>query len=198
MSDPALGRCLLKLARGAIEMRFGSTRPEASHPTLDEPGATFVTLKCDGALRGCIGTLVAVRLLRADVMHNALNAAFADPRFPPLDERELHRLELEVSKLGVPAAMACSDEQALLRELRPHIDGVVLCYGPLRGTFLPQVWESLPEPREFVRELKRKAGLPADFWHDGIEISRYTVDKWTERDHLLEIDLALQSGAPAS
>lgn len=186
MGDRALGRALLELARGAIAMRFGGSEPSPQHRDLLAPGATFVTLKLDGELRGCIGTLVAVRPLRVDVMRNAVNAAFADPRFAPLDESELDGLEIEVSKLGVPSPIACRDEQALLRELRPHVDGVVLSYGSCRGTFLPQVWESLPDPRHFVRELKRKAGLPADFWHPTIEVSRYAVDKWTEREHLEE------------
>ena len=80
--------------------------------------------------------------------------------------------------------MDCPDDASLLVQLRPNVDGLVLCYGGRRATFLPQVWESLPDPREFVRELKRKAGLPADFWHPELEVSRYTVDKWTEREHL--------------
>lgn len=195
MADRALGRALLELARGAIAMRFGGSEPAVQHPDLLLPGATFVTLMRNGELRGCIGTLVAVRPLRTDVMRNAVNAAFADPRFPPLDESELEDLEVEVSKLGEPTPIACADEQALLRELRPHVDGVVLSYGSSRATFLPQVWESLPDPRHFLRELKRKAGLPADFWHPSIEVSRYIVDKWAERE-LLEHNEALALGQP--
>jgi len=185
MNDAILGRALLILARGAIDTRFGREAPDVpAHPDLDAPGATFVTLQCDDHLRGCIGTLIATRPLRVDVVHNALNAAFADPRFPPLDRRELVALEVEVSRLTPPTRMECADEASLLEQLRPGVDGLVLQYGERRGTFLPQVWDSLPEPHEFVRELKRKAGLPADFWHRSIEVSRYTVDKWTEREHL--------------
>ena len=184
MDDRVLGGALLKLARGAIELRFGRDAPDVpDHPQLDAPGATFVTLRCDGDLRGCIGTLVPVRPLRQDVTRNALNAAFADPRFPPLDAADLASLEVEVSLLGSPTPIHCSDEPELLAQLRPGIDGLVLSYGEHRSTFLPQVWESLSEPREFVRELKRKAGLPPDFWHAAIDVSRYTVDKWTEREH---------------
>ena len=185
MNDAILGRALLTLARGAIETRFGREAPDVTtHPDLDAPGATFVTLQYDEHLRGCIGTLIAIRALRVDVVQNALNAAFADPRFPPLGRTELAALEVEVSRLTRPEAMECADEASLLQQLRPGVDGVVLQYGERRGTFLPQVWESLPDPREFLRELKRKAGLPADFWHRSVEVSRYTVDKWTEREHL--------------
>jgi len=184
MSDASLGRALLTLARGAIAMRFGGAEPlVADDPRLEQPGATFVTLKMGGALRGCIGTLIATRPLRIDVMRNAVNAAFSDPRFPPLDARELADLEVEVSKLGDPVPIKVADEADLLRSLRPDVDGLVLSYQDHRATFLPQVWESLPDAREFVRELKAKAGLPAGFWHDDFELARYTVEKWTEHEH---------------
>ncbi|MDQ6620517.1 MAG: AmmeMemoRadiSam system protein A [Pseudomonadota bacterium] len=183
MDERALGRTLLVLARGAIEMRFGRPEPRvADDPTLEAPGATFVTLNHAGQLRGCIGTLVAHRSLRSDVMHNAVSAAFEDPRFSPLAEHELTHVQVEVSKLRAPTPISFEDEASLLAQLRPHVDGVVLTYRGRRGTFLPQVWEALPDPSEFMRELKRKAGLPTDQWHAGIEVSRYTVEKWTESD----------------
>jgi AmmeMemoRadiSam system protein A len=177
--DVSLGRALLVLARGAIAAEFGGEPGAAEHPELERPGATFVTLTETGLLRGCIGTLEPRRTLRADVQQNALNAAFNDPRFPPLGRDELDRIEVEVSLLGPSEPLPCRDEEDLVAKLRPHVDGLVLAFGGRRGTFLPQVWESLPDPREFVRELKRKAGLPADFWRPGIEVSRYAVAKYT-------------------
>lgn len=196
MNDAVLGRALLVLARGAIESRFGHDTPGVpAYPELEMPGATFVTLRSDGHLRGCIGTLLPVRPLRHDVTHNALNAAFSDPRFAPLERTELDTLDVEVSLLASPTPMEFQDEASLLAQLRPDVDGLVLRYAGRRATFLPQVWESLPDPREFLRELKRKAGLPADFWHADLEVLRYTVDKWTEREHLRDESLEAAGAA---
>ncbi len=176
-----LGDALLRLARCAIVRELG--RPgvvAAAHPRLDAPGATFVTLMAEGALRGCIGSLEPVRMLRADVEHNARHAAFADPRFPPVGEGEIEAIEVEVSLIGATEALTCSDEDDLLAQLRPGVDGLTLRHGRQRGTFLPQVWEALPDPQEFLRELKRKAGLPAGFWSAGIAVERYAVTQWSE------------------
>lgn len=180
-TDP--GPTLLAIARAAIAEQLGVPAPpiEAAQ-WLDEPGATFVTLTCAGALRGCIGSLVAERALRADVESNALAAAFGDPRFAPLSAREYRTFKVEVSLLSPMQPVTVESETHALTLLRPGIDGVLLEYGLRRGTFLPQVWEQLPEPRAFLAHLKKKAGLPADFWADEIRLSRYTVTKWRENE----------------
>ena len=177
------GQTLLAIARGAIATQLCAASPPFDETEwLDEPGATFVTLTCAGALRGCIGSLVAERALRADVESNALAAAFSDPRFPPLSKREYREIEVEVSLLSPMHPLAVESETHTLTLLRPGVDGVLLEYGGRRGTFLPQVWEQLPEPRAFLAHLKQKAGLPADFWAEEIRLSRYTVTKWRESE----------------
>ena len=176
-----LGNILLTLARNAIASRLGQpTQPVGDSPELHAPGATFVTLTQHGQLRGCIGSLEAWRPLGQDVRENALAAAFRDPRFPPLDHEELAFTRVEVSLLDVPKPMEFAGEADALARLRPGIDGLILSYGHRRATFLPQVWESLPDRQQFMAHLKMKAGLPADFWDDGITLSRYGVQKWKE------------------
>jgi AmmeMemoRadiSam system protein A len=175
------GQTLLAIARGAIATQLDIPSPSVDDTDWQrEPGATFVTLTCAGALRGCIGSLMAERPLRADVENNALAAAFSDPRFTPLSEREYGDIDVEVSLLSPMQPFAVEDEKQALTLLRPGIDGVLLEYGWRRGTFLPQVWDQLPEPRAFLAHLKQKAGLPADFWAEEIRLSRYTVTKWHE------------------
>jgi AmmeMemoRadiSam system protein A len=177
------GQTLLAIARDTIAEQLGVPAPSFDTPAwLNEPGATFVTLTHAGALRGCIGSLVAERALRADVESNAFAAAFSDPRFPPLSAREYREIEVEVSLLSPMQPFAVESETQALTLLRPGVDGVLLEYGRRRGTFLPQVWEQLPEPRAFLTHLKQKAGLPADFWADEIRLSRYTVSKWRESE----------------
>jgi len=177
------GKTLLTLARGAIESAFGTPAPAvADAPWLHQPGATFVTLTRHGDLRCCIGALEAYRPLREDVCQNALAAAFHDPRFPPLDSRELADLKVEVSLLSPQQPISYTDEADALKQLRPNIDGVVFEYSAYRSTFLPQVWEQLPSPRTFMAHLKRKAGLADDFWSPEVKLSRYTVEKWKEQD----------------
>ena len=146
--------------------------------TLSAPAASFVTLQRHGQLRGCIGSLEAHQPLVADVAQNAFSAAFRDPRFPPLDQRELEGLSLEISVLSIPETLVFSSEQDLLRQLRPGIDGLILEDRGQRGTFLPSVWGSLPEPADFLRQLKRKAGLPGDYWSESLRIWRYTTEKF--------------------
>jgi len=188
MPDQALGRSLLSIARNAIavELRLAtgtlSDRTQAEHPALAVPGATFVTLLRHGALRGCIGSLEARCSLAADVSANAVAAAFADPRFPRLSAAEFNDTSIEVSLLSSPEAIPVTSEPALLAELRPGVDGVVLEYEDRRATFLPQVWDSLREPASFLGELKRKAGLAVDFWSPALQVSRYRVTKWREID----------------
>jgi AmmeMemoRadiSam system protein A len=200
MRDDGLGRALVAIARRAIGAEFGapdgfgtdsSWREHEANPALGAPGATFVTLFSHGTLRGCIGTLEARRVLGADVRANAVAAAFADPRFPHLGADEFLDTLVEVSLLSATEAVTADSERALLDRLRPGVDGVVLEYAGRRATFLPQVWESLPEPADFLAELKRKAALPIDFWSSAVKVSRYDVIKWRESDlrgdvHIME------------
>ncbi|HHL45557.1 MAG TPA: AmmeMemoRadiSam system protein A [Gammaproteobacteria bacterium] len=140
--------------------------------------ATFVTLHIHGHLRGCIGTLEAVRPLVEDVASNAWAAAFSDPRFPPLARSELDSIQIEISVLSPPQPMAFHSEADLIRQIRPGMDGLILEERGHRGTFLPSVWESLPEPGDFLRHLKQKAGLPPDYWSDTIKVYRYTTESF--------------------
>lgn len=178
------GEVLLTAARNAIGERFGAG-PLALHsrPWMLAPGASFVTLTLDGDLRGCIGSLQAHRPLLEDVQGNAVAAAFRDPRFAPLGKHEFARVRMEVSELGRAEPLEFESESHALSLLRPHEDGLILEYGRQRSTFLPQVWESLPRPEQFLVQLKRKAGLAADFWHEDIRLSRYGVSKWKEGAH---------------
>ncbi len=175
------GEQLLPIARSTIAASFGielATNERAAW--LHEPGASFVTLTRDGQLRGCIGSIEARQPLLADVKHNALAAAFHDPRFSPLTHREFDRIRIEVSLLSPLEQLTFHNEAHLLSQLRPGKDGLVLEFGAHRSTFLPQVWEQLPEPPDFIAQLKRKAGLPGQFWHPGLLVFRYHVDKWQE------------------
>jgi AmmeMemoRadiSam system protein A len=181
------GAVLLPLARAAIAQELG--RPQAaddSAPWLHERGACFVTLTQQGELRGCIGTLEAHRPLLADLRANAVAAAVRDPRFAPLTLSELDRTEVEISLLSPMQALVFRSEGEALAQLRPGTDGVVFEYGARRSTFLPQVWEQLPQVEDFMAYLKRKAGLPTDFWRAEVRLQRYTVSKWKERRLALE------------
>ena len=176
------GKVLLGIARGAIAEALGAPpQPRPQQDWLNEPGATFVTLTQHGELRGCIGSLQAHRPLGEDIWHNARAAAFDDPRFAPLQEDELGITRCEVSLLSPTEEMRFSNEQNALAQLRPGIDGVIFEYSRYRSIFLPQVWEQLPDPRQFMAHLKRKAGLPENFWDKDVRLSRYTVHKWREQ-----------------
>jgi len=180
-SDHGKGKVLLGIARNAIAESLGLPHEPATQADwLKQPGAVFVTLTQHGQLRGCIGSLEAHRSLADDVYHNACAAAFQDPRFMPLEKEEFALTRCEVSLLSPPEPMSFRDETDALAQLRPGIDGVVFEYGRHRSTFLPQVWEQLPHPREFMAHLKQKAGLSADFWSPEVRLSRYTVEKWKE------------------
>jgi uncharacterized protein len=159
---------------------------DESAPWLAEHGACFVTLTQYGELRGCIGSLQPHRPLLADVKNNAVSAAMRDPRFTPLTIEELDITTVEVSLLSPTSEMAVRDEADALAQLRPNVDGIIFEYGNYRSTFLPQVWESLALPRDFLAMLRRKAGLPDDFWEEGVKLSRYTVTKWSEPEKLLK------------
>lgn len=182
--DDALGSALLIRARNAIAGEFGRAGlPEPDHPALREPGASFVTLTQHGQLRGCIGSLEARRPLAEDVRANARFAAFRDPRFAPLAETELARTRVEVSLLTPAVPMVFSDEADAIRQLQPGIDGMIFECSGRRSTFLPQVWESLPEPNDFFSHLKQKAGFSPDFWSPDVKLYRYQVQKWKEAEN---------------
>ena len=175
------GATLLPLARASIADALGrQVAAQTDAPWLQDPGASFVTLTQNGALRGCMGTLEVRQTLLADIQNNALAAAFHDPRFAPLAAQELEATDIEISVLSALQPMDFDSEADALSQLRPGIDGVVFAFGHHRSTFLPQVWEQLPDPKTFMAHLKRKAGLSADFWADGINLQRYTVTHWTE------------------
>ncbi|MDD5388205.1 MAG: AmmeMemoRadiSam system protein A [Gallionellaceae bacterium] len=175
------GRLMLALARAAIAREFDASAATLPHPDwLATPGAVFVTLSEAGRLRGCIGSLEAHRPLGVDLEHNARAAAFSDPRFPPLARAELPRVRVEVSVLTPASPLAFTDEADALAQLRPGMDGVILEHGWHRATFLPQVWEQLPEPRQFMSHLKQKAGLSGDFWAKDLRLYRYGVEKFKE------------------
>ena len=180
------GAILIGIARRELRRHLGLCAADGAgedgggEPWLLEPGAVFITLKRDGVLRGCVGSLAAVRPLLDDVRENAVAAACRDTRFPPVEPAELDGLELEVTELTAPVPMSFADEADALAQLRPGEDGVVLRWGRRRATFLPQVWDSLPEPESFLAQLKRKAGLSEDFWDDAVELERYRARKWSE------------------
>lgn len=184
MSIDQRGKVLLPIARAAIAQALNVPHAaDETAPWLAKHGACFVTLTQDGELRGCIGTLQAHRSLLADIKSNAVSAALRDPRFEPLSGEELDFTAVEISLLSPTQAMEVKHEADALAQLRPGVDGIVFEFGRgYRSTFLPQVWEQLPQPRQFMTHLKRKAGLPADFWEEGVKLSRYTVTKWREQE----------------
>lgn len=186
LADPDR-KTLHEVARASIKYslengsnaRYESTlRLEDYSPSLRQERATFVTLNINNELRGCIGTLEAHEPLVIDVAHNARSAAFHDPRFGPLTQAELDRLQIHISILGIPEPMDFSSEQELIQQLRPGIDGLIINAAGRRGTFLPSVWESLKTPEEFFTHLKLKAGLPTTFWSDDVKVERYTTESF--------------------
>lgn len=183
--DTDLGESLLAIARAAIkdELGLGGAVPP-SHASLSAPAATFVTLRAGLRLRGCIGSVEARRPLGADVRANAIAAAFNDPRFSPLSAHEFSSTTIEVSLLGPSEPFPCAGEDDAVARLQPGIDGVILHCERHRAIFLPQVWEQLPDPHEFLVALMRKAGLPGNGWNANVRLARYTVSKFTERASL--------------
>lgn len=174
------GAALLRIAHAAIAHGLAQGQPPTIDPAtvdaeLQEVGASFVTLYLRDALRGCVGSPRAWRPLVVDVAANAYSAAFDDYRFAPLQSAERHELDLSVTLLSAPQPMAVADEADLLRQLRPGVDGLILGDGDKRSLFLPQVWQTLPEPREFVEHLKLKAGLAPDHWSARIRVERFTA-----------------------
>ncbi len=185
--SPVHRRILLQVARDSIAHGLRTGRPLAVDPAdfdpeLQERRASFVTLNRHGRLRGCIGHLEAIQPLVADVAENAFNAAFRDPRFPPLTAGEFDDLEVHISVLSPPEPLAFDSEADLLEKIRPGVDGLILEEGPYRGTFLPSVWEQLPERGQFLAQLKMKAGLPPDYWSDTLKVYRYTTESFSEKE----------------
>lgn len=187
VSLPDAGEVLLSIAKARIERALFSAETAAIHAAIEaaawlrQSGATFVTLKKNGRLRGCIGSLQPLRPLADDIAHNALGAAFRDPRFAPLAAAEWPECSLEVSLLSTPKPVRFADEDDLLAQIVPGEDGVIVELDRRRATFLPQVWESLPERRAFMGELLRKAGLAADTRLARCKVSRYRVAKFHGR-----------------
>ena len=175
---------LLDLARRSIEHGLAYGRPMEielqNYPErLHAWHASFVTLYKNNQLRGCIGHLEATQSLLEDIVENAFSAAFKDHRFAALDTKELPALEISLSILSAPEPIRFDSEVELLSIIRPGIDGLILEDDHHRGTFLPSVWDSLPESADFLRELKRKAGLPGDYWSNTVRFSRYTTQQIT-------------------
>ncbi len=175
---------LLKLARRSLEAKLrGEELPplNADSPTFQADSATFVTLTKKGRLRGCIGTLEAYRPLAEDVQEHAIAAALQDPRFPPLKADELAEIEIEISRLTVPTPLDYENADDLLAKLRPGIDGVILKDGFKRATYLPQVWEQLPNAEDFLEHLCQKMGLPQDDWrYKKLDVLIYQVEEFYE------------------
>ena len=179
----ALRQRLLQTAREAVLHPFGNNEnyhidlsrfPQA----LKEERASFVTLNINQQLRGCIGSLAAHRPLVTDVAHNAQAAAFKDPRFKPLTLGEYQQVDIHISVLSPPELLEVNSRADLLSRLRPGIDGLIINEGGKRATYLPSVWEQLPDPESFVAELRRKAGLRANGWAANTTIHRYTTEEF--------------------
>ena len=180
------GRYLLSEARRAIEEKFFTSRNKAESDLPDsskllERRGTFVTLTIEGGLRGCIGNIIPQESLIKSVKANAINAAFHDPRFPPLSRKEWDKVKIEISILTDPKPLDYSDSNDLLEKLKPERDGVIIKKGYHQATFLPQVWEQLPNKKEFLTHLCLKAGLDGDQWEkDKLEFLTYQVQAFEE------------------
>lgn len=174
-------KTLHTLAKHSIEhglkhKKLLSTNPLDYPRKLCENRATFVTLKINQQLRGCMGTMIAARPLVQDVSHHAYAAAFSDPRFSPLQSSEFPGLDIQISILSSLEPIFFNSEEDLIQQLRPGIDGLILQEGFQRGTFLPSVWESLPDPHDFLCHLKQKAGLSSHYWSHSLTVQRYTTE----------------------
>ncbi len=182
------GEILLEVARKAIATRLGvkadssgNLETRTDDPVFKAKRGTFVTLKINDQLRGCIGNLVPEKPLIEGVRDNAANAAFHDPRFAPLSQDEFEKIQIEVSLLTEPQPLEYTDGQDLLGKIRPGVDGLIIRKGPHSATFLPQVWEQLPDKKEFLGHLCMKAGLPSDEWKKGdLQVLTYQVQNFEE------------------
>jgi uncharacterized protein len=184
ISSEARGE-LLQLARRSIELALpqGSLQPCPPLPPwaeLEQQRSTFITLRTDQQLRGCCGSINASRPVAQDVWRNAWASAFCDPRFSPLTAEEWPRLHVHISVLTTPIPLMVGNEQQLIDELRPGVDGLILELGSARATFLPTVWEQIPDAASFIQQLKLKAGWSANFWSPQIKVSRYGAESFGE------------------
>ncbi len=191
-------KLLLELARGSIEDVLSKTENTSNlkktaaelSDDIKERSGVFVTLTIDGKLRGCIGSIEPVQTIYGGVMANAKSAAFTDPRFPPVQKSELDNLSIEISVLTKPKKLNFRNERELVSYLEKNKPGVVISVGNLGATFLPQVWEDIPEPEKFLSHLCQKAGVSPRFWKDRpeeTEVKVYTVEKFSESDFKKEL-----------
>jgi AmmeMemoRadiSam system protein A len=178
---------LLRLARQAVECAVHGQELTPIHLAtlplpLQEEGSSFVTLMLQGQLRGCIGSLEAYQPLAEDVREHAVGAALKDPRFPRVTEPELRGIQIEISRLSRPVPLEYGDEHDLLSRLRPHVDGVILREGSIRrATFLPQVWDKIPNTAEFLENLCYKMGAEPDLWRrQHLDVLTYQVEEFHE------------------
>jgi AmmeMemoRadiSam system protein A len=177
---------LLSLARQSIEncangVSFPPLELERLSQRLRDQGASFVTLTYRGYLRGCIGALEPYQSLAEDVREHAIAAAFQDYRFPPVQPDEIKDIKIEISYLTQPKPLAYENPTELLSKLKPNVDGVVLRDGMRRATFLPQVWEKIPDPQEFLEELCMKMGCQPDLWRKKkLDVLTYQVEEFHE------------------
>ncbi len=179
------GRNLLQIARQTIAAALSNEEEKvfSGDAALDAQYGTFVTLKINGALRGCIGNLVPAGSVLDGVQRNAVNAAFHDSRFPSLTVEELEQVHIDISVLSQPRPLEYRDGADLIRKLRPGTDGVILKHGPAGATFLPQVWDQLPLPETFLAHLCQKAGLSPSAWQESHpEIEIYQVQCFAEEE----------------
>ena len=179
-------KTLLRLARNSLEIGvrgqpLPGVPPSELSARLKEPGASFATLTINGQLRGCIGALEPYQSLARDVQEHALAAALEDPRFPPVRPEELGQIQVEISRLTLPEPMEYTEPSDLLSQLRPHVDGVILRDGMRRATFLPQVWEKIPDKETFLDNLCMKMGAAPDTWRKKrLEVLTYQVEEFHE------------------
>ena len=187
---PEEQKILLVLARQAMVCAvkgepLSPLDPSALTPRLQEQGASFITLTIGEALRGCIGALEPYQSLAEDVREHAAAAALQDPRFPPVSDQELSRIEIEISRLTRPIPLEYRDPDDLLSKLRPGVDGVILRDDHRRSTFLPQVWEKLPDPAEFLTSRCYKMGADPHLWQKKhLEVLVYQVEEFRESTNL--------------
>jgi AmmeMemoRadiSam system protein A len=183
---PEEKQTLLGIARQSIESAVKGEQspkqdPALLTPRLKEQGASFVTLTVHGELRGCIGALEPYQPLADDVHEHAIAAALQDPRFPPVRSDELDNIHIEVSRLGLPYPLEYFTAEDLVQKLCPHVDGVILRDGMRRATFLPQVWEKIPDPAKFLDNLCYKMGAAPDMWRrKHLEVLIYQVEEFHE------------------
>ena len=183
--DASVRAELLAIARRSIEAgQAADSEPGIDLDGLDEtmriPSAVFVTLTQAGALRGCIGSLEARDPLAQAVSRAAFNAAYRDPRFPPLTVAEFSQTQIEISVLSPFEPVVAPSRQSLLEQLRPGVDGLVIEDAGRRATFLPKVWEKIASPEDFLQQLFLKAGLSPGHWSEGLAVKRYTTETFAE------------------